>query len=1029
MSRLERCVGDFETRSEEDLKKGGAWKYAQGSTTEVTAFAYNLPRSNQPKLWMPRRIAMGTHDILLSEFDDWSEEYDLTFDDPTDLFEYIANGGIFEAHNAMFERAIWRSICVPRLRWPDIPNSQWRCSAAKAASFSLPRSLEKACLVQRLPVEKDMDGHKLMMKLCKPRRVTKNNSDKWAGTKEDYIRQGLYCVNDVIAQDRFSRSLPDLSATEQEVWEIDQEINEYGLPVDVAFVDKALANLEVLKAQYTAEIERLTNGEVQRHTQRARVKTWLASQGLDLPNTQAATMDAIIAEASLPADLLRVITVVRMAGRASTSKYNAIRSRLTSEGRVRDILIYAGAGRTSRWSGTGFQPQNITRGTIKDMEAAIANIMDSELEELQEEYDDLFQLFSSALRGAIIPVKGKKMAVADYNAIEGRGLFWVAEHEKGLPIFYDGKDPYLYMASSIFGIPYEVMADARAKVKSENKAKNENKPLPYGDERQAGKVAVLGCFSADTIVVTNHGNKRIIDVKLEDKVWDGIKWVSHKGLVPKGIQKTMRLSGVTLTPDHLIWTPKGFMRADQVQSQGLNFLRSATSLANLPSNAYPTGLEAGLKILNTDVPAVSLLTPILTTLKAVKLKGAIYVPKSSLSLPEKIRGRLRPLCLIEKKGLSGRTYTMQCGQELQTHLMPTIYRMEAEASLYAQSGRRLNLSYDGYPPTLQDTKQGLKLTGLITTKGTPQITVSLSPEQKTCIIPGVVGILSTKGEPIAPPSLTLKSPLNCHTPTPIALSAKGEAPSLLLGEQKHAVFDLAHCGDLNRFTILTEDGPLLVHNCGYGMGPDKLQMYAAGMGVELTLEMCQLIVDTYRSVNRPVCELWWACEQAAINAVRYPGQVFRVNSKIAYKKVNKFLFCQLPSGRMIPYPFPRLRKETVWYPSKGGKPPRSQTKDVLYYEETSSYTRKWELVSTYGAKLVENLVQALCRDIMAEAMRVVRKDGRFQILLTVHDELVTQTDLEGQSHKILEGLMMQMPKWADGFPLAVEGQTLNRYQK
>ena len=77
---------------------------------------------------------------------------------------------IVEAHNAGFEYAIWTNVCEKKYGWPPLPIEKLRCSAAKAAMHSLPRSLEQACSALGLPVQKDMEGYRLMMKMCKPRR-------------------------------------------------------------------------------------------------------------------------------------------------------------------------------------------------------------------------------------------------------------------------------------------------------------------------------------------------------------------------------------------------------------------------------------------------------------------------------------------------------------------------------------------------------------------------------------------------------------------------------------------------------------------------------------------------------------------------------------------------------------------------------------------------------------------------------------------------------------------------------------------
>src|SRR5687767_11638833 len=113
------AVVDFETRSECSLPDSGTYRYALDPTTEILCLAYALPDwpDDRVALWHPTLPGAG-----------------LVEDGETlvPLLEWIAAGGMLEAHNAMFERAIWANVMVPRYRVASIPSSQWICSAAKA---------------------------------------------------------------------------------------------------------------------------------------------------------------------------------------------------------------------------------------------------------------------------------------------------------------------------------------------------------------------------------------------------------------------------------------------------------------------------------------------------------------------------------------------------------------------------------------------------------------------------------------------------------------------------------------------------------------------------------------------------------------------------------------------------------------------------------------------------------------------------------------------------------------------------------
>ena len=165
LALLERPVAtvDFEGRSACSLNKHGSWVYSEHPTTEAMCLAYKLPDADDPGLW---HMAHPKH--LIDESPP-----------PLELFAFIEAGGLVEAHNAFFERGMWRNVMVARHGWPEVPHLQWRCSAAKASACSLPRALEDAALAMDLSEEKDAAGHRLMLKMCKPRKPRKAERQQW----------------------------------------------------------------------------------------------------------------------------------------------------------------------------------------------------------------------------------------------------------------------------------------------------------------------------------------------------------------------------------------------------------------------------------------------------------------------------------------------------------------------------------------------------------------------------------------------------------------------------------------------------------------------------------------------------------------------------------------------------------------------------------------------------------------------------------------------------------------------------------
>lgn len=222
-----------------------------------------------------------------------------------EVFEWIADGGLIEAHNVAFERCIWTNIMSARFGWIGITLSQWRCSAVKAATHALPRSLEQAGEALGLLQQKDAAGHKLMLKLSKPRKPRKKEREKWLESHTSLSFMPLlwwespelfsalytYCRQDVLAEVALSNALPDYSAAEQALYTLDQAINERGFRLDRRAIECALELIAEESQALNTELATLTDGAVTRATQRAKLVRWFASQGLHLADTRKETIN------------------------------------------------------------------------------------------------------------------------------------------------------------------------------------------------------------------------------------------------------------------------------------------------------------------------------------------------------------------------------------------------------------------------------------------------------------------------------------------------------------------------------------------------------------------------------------------------------------------------------------------------------------------------------------------------------------------------------------------------------------------
>src|ERR1035437_7603074 len=388
-----------------------------------------------------------------------------------ELLEWISDGGLVEAHNAWFERSLWTNILSLHYGFPPIRAFQWRDSAAKAAAHALPRSLEDAVDALGLDEHKDATGHKLMLKLSKPRKPRKKEREAgvtgllWWESPELFEQLYDYCRQDVLAEAALSAALPDLNAQESTLYVLDQQINERGFQLDQEAVATALTLIEQETCRLNGELKILTGGRVAKATQRAQMLRWFEGEGLILEDTQAATIDELLQHPKkLGRVALRGVEILRTLGKSSTAKYEAMQNWMAPDGRVRGGLIYHGAT-TGRWVGTGVQVHNLPRGTIKNQEAHWLKLKAGKV-------TNIMPALSEGLRGVIIAGPGQQLYVADYSAIEARVVMWLAGQEDALDIFRRGEDIYLDMASTIYH---------RTCTKDDAK------------ERQLGKATILGC--------------------------------------------------------------------------------------------------------------------------------------------------------------------------------------------------------------------------------------------------------------------------------------------------------------------------------------------------------------------------------------------------------------------------------------------------------------------------------------------------------------------------------------------------------
>ena len=413
---------DFETYSEADIKKVGAWIYSMHPSTEVICMAY--AEQGKPTLWLPK--------------------------DPVPNFvknlSRLPETGTLEAWNSFFEYCIWHNV----LKWPLIPLSCWHDTMAQAAALALPLKLSSCGEALGLPQDKQKDkrGSYLIQRLCKPNRGKRiHDTDLLSEIYE-------YCQQDVVSEREIKKLLRPLNSQERKLWILDQEINIRGASVDLKNVNHAQAIIGKINKTLNAEIQELTNGVLPDAAKRDQVIQYCKTQGVKLDAYDKNYITEALKRNSLPQDVKRILEIRQQTGKTSLAKYSKLQEITTQNNRVHGLLMFH-AATTGRWAGRLFQPQNLPRPSFEDTEACISLFHHEDPTLIETFYGEPCEALSSCVRGMIIAEPGKRLMIADYSAIEARVLAWLAGQKDILEVFKGHGKIYEHTASKIYSTSIE----------------------------------------------------------------------------------------------------------------------------------------------------------------------------------------------------------------------------------------------------------------------------------------------------------------------------------------------------------------------------------------------------------------------------------------------------------------------------------------------------------------------------------------------------------------------------------------------
>lgn len=455
---MHRVMGlDIETYSSVDLTDAGVYAYTESPDFDILLISYI--------------------------FDDWGEDDVRTIDcfdaDPDMMAEFIealTDPQIAKtAFNANFERT-----CLAKWLNKPMPPEEWRCTMVKALTLGLPGNLAGAGEALGLPAEKlkDPQGKALIQFFSKPCKPTRTNGQRTRNLPEhDPAKWQLYKNynrQDVVTEQEILRKLSIYKTTEdeQQLWTLDQHMNDHGVKLDIPMVQKIVEYDTQRRQELQEEAQELTG--LKNPNSLAQLKRWLAEQGVEMASVTKDTIAEVLRRPDLPEVVRRVLEIRTALGKTSVAKYSTMLVAHCQDHRLRGILQFYGANRSGRWAGRLVQTHNLAKNSLPDLALARELAAEGDFDTMATLFGETAFVFSELIRTAFIPSDGCRFIVSDFSAIEARVLAWLAGEEWVLEAFRNGEDIYCKTASMMYHVPVE-------------------KHGANSHLRQKGKVAVLAC--------------------------------------------------------------------------------------------------------------------------------------------------------------------------------------------------------------------------------------------------------------------------------------------------------------------------------------------------------------------------------------------------------------------------------------------------------------------------------------------------------------------------------------------------------
>ena len=440
---------DIETYSDVSLPDCGVHRYAASEQFEILLFAYSL--NDEPT----RIIDLASGQTM-----------------PDEIMECLMDDSVVKtAFNAAFERN-----CINRFFGLSLKPEGWRCTAVQASMLSLPLSLEGVGEALNLDKKKMSEGKDLIRYFCMPCKPTKANGGRTRNLPSDAPEKWelfkTYCIRDVDVEKQIRNKLAKfpIPDREQELYCMDQRINDRGIMVDRELISHAVACDLLYKEAASKRAYEISGLENPNSV--SQLKDWLNEKGIEVDSLAKAAVEELVEKTE--GEVSEMMKLRLSMSKTSVKKYEAMERSVCPDGRVHGLLQFYGANRTGRWAGRLVQIHNLPQNHMEDLELARSIVKEGRYDLVELLYDSTPEVLSELIRTAFVAKPGCRFIVSDFSAIEARvmgylaGEGWVMEEFRGAGKIYE------QTASKMFHIPIEEIT----------------KGSPY---RARGKVASLAC--------------------------------------------------------------------------------------------------------------------------------------------------------------------------------------------------------------------------------------------------------------------------------------------------------------------------------------------------------------------------------------------------------------------------------------------------------------------------------------------------------------------------------------------------------